>query len=305
MTLSLRSMPTEDEFAWRSTMLRRMAEHRVEAGTHGPTEAAATAESVAARLLPDDHGNPDARVWQVLDGATSIGSVWLDLAEGGGPLVIDLALDDDGDAAEVRRLVEDAVRAEGADRLRASVFHTDPAMLAFVDDEAFSPATTRMVLSLTAPPAPSPVELRPMTPEFFARYAADDIEHYALERHRAGLGTLEDMRDLARRDFEELLPDGVDTVDQHLWDAFVGDRHVGLLWIASEDDRCFVYNVVVDEDQRGAGHGRGIMDAGAAWCRAAGAVELGLNVFGHNHVARRLYDRLGYRVVEQLIEKPL
>jgi ribosomal protein S18 acetylase RimI-like enzyme len=33
--------------------------------------------------------------------------------------------------------------------------------------------------------------------------------------------------------------------------------------------------------------------------RAAGAEVLGLNVFGHNAVARGLYDALGYRVVDQ------
>jgi len=39
--------------------------------------------------------------------------------------------------------------------------------------------------------------------------------------------------------------------------------------------------------------------------RRAGLSELGLNVFGFNEAARRLYDSLGYRVVATQMTKTL
>ncbi|QIX27892.1 GNAT family N-acetyltransferase [Nocardioides sp. JQ2195] len=305
MTLRLLPLPDGDQPVWRAGMLTRMPEHRVAAGTHDASEADAVTRAMAGRLLRDDRADPDTRLWQVEDGGAPVGSVWLDLAESGGPVLIDLALDEVALGPQVRLLVEDALRAEGADSLSVSVHGTDEAARAFVAGGDFSPAATQMTLPLEDAPAASPVELRPMTPEFFAAYAADDIEAYAQQRHGAGLGSLDDMRKVARDAFAELLPDGLATADQHLWSAYVADQRVGLLWIRHAPRRCYVYNVVVDEAHRGAGHGRAIMDAGAARCRDAGAEELGLNVFGQNTVARRLYDSLGYRVVEELVRKSL
>ena len=52
-------------------------------------------------------------------------------------------------------------------------------------------------------------------------------------------------------------------------------------------------------DQRRRGYGREILDAGALAARDLGAEVLGLNVFGHNDVARALYERAGYVTTER------
>jgi ribosomal protein S18 acetylase RimI-like enzyme len=39
--------------------------------------------------------------------------------------------------------------------------------------------------------------------------------------------------------------------------------------------------------------------------RAAGASQIGLNVFGHNTVARHLYEALGYETTAVLMRKDL
>ena len=56
----------------------------------------------------------------------------------------------------------------------------------------------------------------------------------------------------------------------------------------------WIYDVTVDEDRRGEGWGRAIMRAFEGAARQRGYTRAGLNVYADNHVARRLYESLGY-----------
>jgi ribosomal protein S18 acetylase RimI-like enzyme len=73
--------------------------------------------------------------------------------------------------------------------------------------------------------------------------------------------------------------------------------HVGELWIGPFGDdplRWWVWNVGIDEGRRGLGLGRKAMVLAEELAAANGATSIGLNVFAHNDVARRLYLSLGY-----------
>jgi len=59
----------------------------------------------------------------------------------------------------------------------------------------------------------------------------------------------------------------------------------------------FIYSVVVDERFRGQGVGAQLMGGLEGAARQAGARTAALRVIVGNHGARRLYERLGYRVV--------
>jgi ribosomal protein S18 acetylase RimI-like enzyme len=85
---------------------------------------------------------------------------------------------------------------------------------------------------------------------------------------------------------------------------------VGTVWIDVErsprtDADSYVYEVEVDEDRRGLGHGRTLMLIAERECLAAGAHVLGLNVYAHNTPALRLYSSLGYRTAELHLYKRL
>jgi ribosomal protein S18 acetylase RimI-like enzyme len=66
-----------------------------------------------------------------------------------------------------------------------------------------------------------------------------------------------------------------------------------------------VYDVEVRPEHRRAGHGRAIMLAAEDVARAEGAESIALNVFGHNHAARALYEDLGYETISLQMRKPL
>jgi len=75
---------------------------------------------------------------------------------------------------------------------------------------------------------------------------------------------------------------------------------VGALWIGPQTDgppgHWWVWTVEIDEPFRGRGLGRAAMELAEREARRRGATQIGLNVFGHNHIARSLYESLGYEI---------
>lgn len=67
----------------------------------------------------------------------------------------------------------------------------------------------------------------------------------------------------------------------------------------------FVYDIEMDETQRGKGYGRATMLAGEVAAKELGATTMGLNVFGFNKPAINLYTSLGYEVSSQNMMKTL
>ncbi|HQU25955.1 MAG TPA: GNAT family N-acetyltransferase [Acidimicrobiales bacterium] len=97
----------------------------------------------------------------------------------------------------------------------------------------------------------------------------------------------------------------------HVFDVLVEGRPVGVVWIARSSGGAgggaeyYVYDVEVDEAERGRGYGRLAMELVEAWVRAAGGSRIGLNVWGNNAVARSLYTSLGYRELAVSMAKDL
>ena len=144
--------------------------------------------------------------------------------------------------------------------------------------------------------------LRPMTPEEYAAHAQTSEENYAQEIFQSGTTDLETARERSARTFAELLPDGLDSPRMHFWTAVVGDEPVGLGWVEVREGpatSAYIFDVEVREGHRGQGLGRQLMLALHEAAAALGATSIGLNVFGHNTVARTRYESLGYTVPAQ------
>src|SRR5688500_18343486 len=77
--------------------------------------------------------------------------------------------------------------------------------------------TSRPSLPDVSKERPAMLTLRPMTEAEFERYYAAGIEGYAQERARNLRTSIELERVEAARQYAELLEDGLQTEDQHLW----------------------------------------------------------------------------------------
>ncbi len=153
------------------------------------------------------------------------------------------------------------------------------------------------------------VTLDPMTPEVYGAWLGRTIAEYAAEHVAAGNWAAEGALEKARGQFDELLPDGLATDGQHLWSIRdAAGRHVGILWVGPRPNverALYIWDIAIEPEARGHGYGGAALEALHAWAREHGYDRVGLHVFGHNDVARRLYLRSGYVETDVRMEKRL
>lgn len=139
-----------------------------------------------------------------------------------------------------------------------------------------------------------------MSGEQFRAYRDVAERTYAENIVRSGAMPEREALQKASADFDNLLPDGVDTADHEFWTALDAGDEVGMLWLAftekSDGLHAFGYDFLVTSGRRRQGIGRAIMAAAEEVCRERGVVEVGLSVFGFNAGARALYEQMGFEV---------
>jgi len=145
------------------------------------------------------------------------------------------------------------------------------------------------------------VTLRPMTQAEYDAFVVDELESYAENIARSSGMPIDAARERAHKQHEELLPQDLATPG-HSFSIALDEtgRAVGRLWLGPHPQRAdvaYVYDIEIDEADRGKGMGRATMLAAEDLVRRQGRSEIGLNVFGFNDRARALYDSLGYGVV--------
>ena len=154
---------------------------------------------------------------------------------------------------------------------------------------------------MTASTAPA-LRLEPMTGEEYDAWRGYAVRGYAQEFVDSGTLDPDAAAERAEKDFDELLSDGLATTDHLLWSGRVDgeDRAVGAIWVKVMPERtpphAFVFGLDVYPEFRRRGFGRALMEGALDELRHRGIATVGLNVFGHNDVARRMYDQLGFRV---------
>lgn len=143
------------------------------------------------------------------------------------------------------------------------------------------------------------ITLRPMIEAEYDALLATLRASYGVERAQAEDMPLESGQAEGNAQIAQLLPQGLATPDHYFWRAIAEDGEaVGSLWVNHKPDqrRAFIYDIEIDETQRGKGYGEATMRALEGALRPMGVTHIGLSVFGFNTTARALYDKLGYRV---------
>jgi ribosomal protein S18 acetylase RimI-like enzyme len=154
------------------------------------------------------------------------------------------------------------------------------------------------------------LNLRAMTDEERERYRTRLEEGYA--RQMVEFGGMADAEAAvkARRDIERHLPSAGPLDGHHLFTAELAGTAVGWLWLGeqSPEGRAgegWIFDVEVLPEHRGRGVGRALVLAAVARARELGCSNLGLNVFGGNDVAIRLYQSLGFRTRAMQLSRAL
>ena len=150
--------------------------------------------------------------------------------------------------------------------------------------------------------------LIPMTQPEYEAFLERTIPEYAADHVRAGNWTESESIEKSRKEFEDLLPQGLKTEDNFLYSLLDGDEAVGMIWMKIKRHPSisgFIYDVFVDEKFRGKGYGRNLMLLLEEKARGMELKSLELHVFGSNAVARKLYEAIGYETTNVLMRKTL
>lgn len=185
-------------------------------------------------------------------------------------------------------------------RVAAQPWGDDPAAAALFG--GYQLRSQKMIKELDMPTdLPQGVVARPMAEAEYEPWKVNDIAGYAADLTNSGLYPAEAAAAYARRSYDELLPIGLATVGHAFWMVDADRETVAAIWLHHHESPgvSYVYSVETRPEHRGRGYGRAAMLVGEAKSLAAGDRHIALNVYGHNAVAIRLYDSLGYIVLDQ------
>ena len=153
------------------------------------------------------------------------------------------------------------------------------------------------------------IRLIPMTESEFEAYLEQTIPDYAAENVRAGYWSEEEAPERARQAYMNLLPQGIKTENNYLFIVQLEEsgEKIGMIWMKHETPRPhgFVFDISLEETQRGKGYGKQTMLVLEEFARELGLETIGLHVFTHNTAAMKLYQGLGYEVTSQNMVKKL
>jgi ribosomal protein S18 acetylase RimI-like enzyme len=146
-----------------------------------------------------------------------------------------------------------------------------------------------------------------MTAEEFGTWRERAVRGYAAEHVRAGNWNPQDAEELAAKETDKLLPEGLNTAGMLFLvaESSVGSV-VGMVWVALHrqgEDGAWIYDIEVVPEHRGHGYGRALLRATEREVEKRGGTSIGLNVFGDNVIARRLYESAGYDTISVQMRK--
>ncbi|MGA5196902.1 GNAT family N-acetyltransferase [Streptomyces exfoliatus] len=249
-----------------------------------------------------------ARTYDVCVNSRRVGSVRLSTDPGFGAAsgVISGLGVDEPDRGRGRGTVaalasEEVLRGWGCVEVQISVPADSEAALRMARSLGYTERSRNMVKELPAEPPelPEGVEVRPMTEAEYVGWEVRAREQFAQSWIDRGVSA-EQARAKAEGSHRRFLPEGLATPGVAIHVAVRDGRPAGHLWTGRmelEPGRwaAFVYNIEVEEEQRGHGYGRALMLLAERVAREAGDTLLGLHVFAGNTPAIRLYESLGFR----------
>lgn len=155
------------------------------------------------------------------------------------------------------------------------------------------------------------IKLIPMNDDEFQSYLAQAVADYAQDHVKAGDWDVADALEKSRREFQQLLPNGVASPKQHLYTAIdmATNAKVGMIWFAEREQGntrfAFIYDFIIHEELRGKGFGKQTLLALEDEVKKAGLGTISLHVFGHNKTAFMLYQNTGFEVTHAMMSKQL
>jgi len=145
-----------------------------------------------------------------------------------------------------------------------------------------------------------------MSSEEFLQYLDVTVVNYAKEKVASGNWSQEESLPKAKEEYAQLLPDAEKSKNNYLYTVFDNNLAVGMIWLAQKaNGEGFIYEILISDTYRGRGYGKAAMKEIEVIAKELGMTKIGLHVFGHNQVARSLYENLGYETTNVVMAKTI
>lgn len=148
-----------------------------------------------------------------------------------------------------------------------------------------------------------------MTNVEYNDYLSFAIKDYANDKIEAGTWCAEEALLLAKKSFNSLLPEGIDTKNEFLFTIFDEEKEnsIGYLWVHFSKElnirKLFIYDFLIFEEFQNKGYGRKALKCLDDKAKEMNVSELGLHVFAHNKAAVHLYESVGFHPTDITMSK--
>lgn len=150
------------------------------------------------------------------------------------------------------------------------------------------------------------VQFREMSGEEFKIFFENSINDYANDLIKSSDLTMEEASAEAKREFTEMLPNGLGTKDnalRNIVDA-AEEKTVGVIWYLFEmtDDikQVFLSDFIINEEERRKGYASAALTEMERDARRNGCAESIIYVWKHNLPGISLYTKCGYVTFREL-----
>jgi GNAT superfamily N-acetyltransferase len=153
------------------------------------------------------------------------------------------------------------------------------------------------------------IQLREMNAEDFAKFTKRGTKNYAKNLRTSENFSPSLALKIARHKLSQNLPNGPDTPGHFLFcvESQVHHKTIGHLWYAVKRQNgkpyVFLYDIFVKKTFRRQGIAKKVLSWLEERAPEHGADTIRLQVFAHNKLAKKLYEKIGYRAVLSTLHK--
>ena len=142
-------------------------------------------------------------------------------------------------------------------------------------------------------------QLKEMNEEEFDQYMEYFIPDYAKDLSDNFMIPMEKALEESKNLMGTLFPEKQDSADQHICNIYspADEKNIGVIWynIQTESNKAYIYHILIHEAFRKRGFASRVLKELEETVKSSGVTSMGLNVFGNNPGAQRVYEKLGYQ----------
>lgn len=147
------------------------------------------------------------------------------------------------------------------------------------------------------------ISFKKMNKDEFRVYSKWSVKAYAEHLVKAGDERFRFIAlKAAKSEFNDIFPDGADSKDNYLY-VVINEKgeKIGVIGYQKspfEENAAFVTENVIKEEYRGLGYGKSALVKLQEDAKEKGFAKMVLNCFKHTHVSFSMYEKNGFKVIE-------